>query len=209
MLYLDSIIDSSSKSYWKNTILTDRELNVEFSNIRPSIPKELKNFYYGISNGGLLELEINFEAITNINCIELTPCTKYPMELVAIKYSSTDDINVDLNELIYPDNENLNLRSKTMKNSIIYNFDNIICKRMYLIFNQINYEIKNFIINTKEMLKNEIYNDVYNPSKERDLFENKSLMFKPNYLDRTINKQYLNDLNKFAVNNKSIDFYDL
>lgn len=206
---LDCVIDSSSKSYWKNTVLTDRELNVEFSNIRPSIPKELKNFYYGISNGGLLEIEINFEAITNINCIELTPCTKYPMELVAIKYSSTDDINVDLNELIYPDNENSNLRSKIMKNSIIYNFDNIICKRMYLIFNQINYEIKNFIINTKEMLKNEIYNDVYNPSKERDLFENKSLMFKPNYLDRTINKQYLNDLNKFAVNNKSIDFYDL
>lgn len=205
---LDSVIDTSSKSFWKNTILADSPIKVEFSNEKPTTAKELKNYYYGIKNGALLELELNYESINTINCIQISPCSKYQMELVAIRYSDTDDVNEDLKELVTPDSTDKYLKNKVLDGTIVYNFPDVTCKRIYFIFKQINYERKNFILNTNETIKNEIWLDVIDDTKDTSLYD-KDLIFKPNYLDRKINSNYLNDLNKFAINPKSINFYEL
>ena len=202
---VDSVIDTSFKNYWKETILSDRPINISFSDSNDY----LSNYYYGIKHGAILELELEYESVCCINCIEIHGCTKYPMELVAIKYSDTEDVKSDLKELVFPNNENKELRSKVMDNSVIYNFTDITCKKIYFIFNQINYERKNFIINTSEAIKNDIWLNLDNDNKKIREFKRSDIIFKPNYLNRNIASSYLSDYNKLANNISDINFFEL
>lgn len=205
---INKIIDTSSKNYWKENIYTDSEIKINYSNIKPSDPKLLSNYYYNIKNGYLLELEIIYESVCVVNNIEINPCTKYPMKLIAIRYTDTDDIS-DLKELVYPDNSNEYLKEKIMNNAVNYDFQDITCKRVYLVFNQINYEKRNFIINTTDIIKDKIWLDVIKDTNNNEIYKNIDIVFKPNYLDKKIKTNYFNKLNNFATNSNNLELHNL
>lgn len=202
---LENCIDTSLQSYWSESILANEPIRVEFSNIKPLTPSKLKDFYYGIKQGAMFELEINFEAISIINEIELMPFGKYPMELVAIRYSSTDDIDSDLEELIYPDNTMNGLNGNVkLDKTISFKFEDIKCKRMYIIVNQIHYERNNFILNTTDAIKNDIWHNIVN-EKNISKYVNKDYIFKPNYIDRFVENKSFSYINEELVRNRKLD----
>lgn len=202
---LENCIDTSLQTYWSNSILSNNPLKVEFSNIKPTSPSKLKDFYYGVKHGALFEIEIIFESISVINEIELMPFGKYPLELIAIRYSSTDDIDSDLEELVYPNNELKELDGNVkMDKTTSFKFKEINCKRLYLIVNQIHYEKNNYIINTNELVKEDIWHNIVN-AKNINKYINSENIFKPNYTDRFIENKQFSYINEELIKNRKID----
>lgn len=202
---LENAIDSSLQSYWTESILTNEPIKVVYSDEKPTTPNKLKDFYYGIKQGALLELEIVFESISTINQLEITPFGKYPMELIAVRYCSTDDIDNDLEELIYPGNEEKALDGNVILDKTkTFNFKEINCKRLYIITNQIHYERSNYIINTNEIIKNDIWHNIVN-EKNINKYISNEYIFRPNYLDRFIENKSFAYINEELIKNRKID----
>lgn len=107
---LENVIDGNPNSFWSDTILSDAPLNVSFENSRPQAIYVRDNYFYGIDSGAVCDLELNFESINKINEINLTPFTKYPIDIVAIRYKMTDDEDEALIELVTPDNKDKTLK---------------------------------------------------------------------------------------------------
>ena len=121
-------IDESSNTFWSETVLSDAPIRVSFEEEKP---KELfidDNYFYGIDNGAVCELEINFESLNTVNEISLNAYSKYPFNIVAIRYKTTDDEDEPLVEIVTPDNKDITLRSVITKNKISYRFPDIVCK---------------------------------------------------------------------------------
>jgi hypothetical protein len=193
----NKLIETTNHSFWSNIIISDEPIRISYTNIRPVEAKDIKDFYYGVKRGALCELEITFESITKINEIMLNPYSQFPFELVAIRYKHSDDIDDDMFEVVYPDNELQYLRSHVLDKPAIYRFSSVNCKKLYIVFNQINFTKQNITIDEKEILKNKL------------LFEDKNIqiedkLFIPMYKDKYEN----NNLVKL-IDNKEINLNKL
>lgn len=200
----ECMIDTSMQSYWSESILCDSPLRVKFDAEKPTNNIDLEEFYYGIQHGALCELELNFEAISLINEISLIPYGQYPMEIVAIKYKTSDDMTESIKEIVCPDNLNPDLRNISISGPVSFRFPDTACKKVYVLFNQIHYVKSTFIYNPNEIFKNELWFSATNSNRSKPDLE-QGIIFAPNYFDRAINDNAWTYINNMVVKDKYVD----
>ncbi|MCC0657330.1 virion structural protein [Clostridioides sp. ES-S-0123-01] len=177
---LENAIDGNPTSFWSDTILSDAPLSVSFENNKPKALYVRDNYFYGIDSGAVCDLELNFESINKINEINITPFTKYPIDIVAIRYKMTDDEDEVLIELVTPDNKDKTLKSVFTRDKVTFRFPEIICKRIYILFTQKHYIRETYVYNPTEVNKNLLWFNNENDRKEKV----SKAVFKPVYYDR-------------------------
>ncbi|MGX9755927.1 hypothetical protein ACWYRQ_06605 [Clostridioides difficile] len=188
---LENAIDGNPTSFWSDTILSDAPLSVSFENSKPQDLYVRDNYFYGIDSGAVCDIELNFESINKINEINITPFTKYPIDIVAIRYKMTDDEDEVLVELVTPDNKDETLKSVFTRDKVTFRFPEIICKRIYILFTQKHYIREIYVYNPTEINKNLLW---FNNKNEKSEKVTKAV-FKPVYYDREVNSlwQQMND----------------
>jgi hypothetical protein len=201
---LENIIDTSLHTYWSETIMCDEPMRVKFDDVRPTDPHEVENFYYGVKNGALCELEINFESIAKVNEISFLPYGQYPVEIVAIRYKTSDDTEEPVKEVVYPDNTNPLLKNKVIGRGGTYRFPEINCKVLYIIFNQIHYTKSTFLLSSNELFKNELWFSATGQDDSKPVLDD-GVLFKPMYFDRAIMDSAWKYINNMTVKNKKMD----
>ncbi|MCC0781750.1 virion structural protein [Clostridioides sp. ES-S-0108-01] len=179
---LENAIDGNPTSFWSDTILSDAPLSVSFENSKPQVIYVRDNYFYGIDSGAVCDLELNFESINKINEINLVPFTKYPIDIVAIRYKMTDDEDEALIELVTPDNKDKTLKSVFTRDKVTFRFPDIICKRIYILFTQKHYIRETYVYNPTEISKSLLWFNNKNDRKEKVT----KAVFKPVYYDREL-----------------------
>lgn len=192
---IENCIDQSNSSFWSDTILSDAPLRVDFDENKPDKLYIDDNYYYGIDNGAVCELEINFESVNTVNEIVLNPFTKYPINIIAIRYKQTDDEDEPLVELVTPDNKESALTSKFTKSQVSFKFKEIICKKIYILFTQEHYERKTYVYNPLDVYKNDLWFGSKNDKRPKVL----NAEFKPNYHDRHFSTPMWNNANDKVI----------
>lgn len=213
---LDNAISTSKSSYWAETILCDEEMKIkgmEFEDFE--YIRQYNRSFYDYPKGALCEICIQFEAMTKVNELILNPFGDFPIDIVAIRYSLTDDEDDDCFDVLCPDNEAYPwLTNITLKNEYEFHFPEIKCKRLYILINQLHCIKDTYLISSDQMFKNELWFNATNPDTE-DVKTNNTTVFAPMYLDRASDDPiwlYINnkmnsikdlDINSLLINNKN------
>lgn len=200
---LERLIDTSSQTFWSESLFVEEPITLQFS----SVPDEgLENFYYGIGRGALFELEFHFESVVRINELALNPYIQYPLELVAIRYSSSDELEDSVFEVVSPTQDNPLYQSQMMDGSLSLRFPDINCKHLFLVFNQKHYVKESFLLNSLDLFKNHLWDQLH----KRDYQYNSispQLLFKPVYLDQERRLPEVRYLNELKGLNQPIDLH--
>lgn len=162
-----NILIPNSAEVWMEDIYTDEPIRIS----------EINN-KYEINTGALCEIEINFEAVTVLNEIILKPCSKYPVDLLAIEYVRTDSTKESRKNLYIQKQLKREYDSNFIEAPISYRFPNVLVKKVYITINQLHYERVNIKedINSK-LIERAKYN-LENPQCNYD-----DCLFKPVYKD--------------------------
>lgn len=202
---IDNCIDESESSFWNDTILSDAPLRVSFEDTKPKALYVDDNYYYGIDNGAVCELEINFESVNTVNEITLNPCTKYPIRIVAVRYKTSDDDKEELIEIVTPDNTQEALRGAFTKSQVSYKFPEIVCKKIYILFVQEHYLRKTYIYNPADVYKNDLWFNSKNDKRDKTL----KAEFKPVYLDRALDSAVWKNTNDKLISATNQDLANI
>lgn len=133
---ISKAIDTSMNTYWQESILVDEPIEVN-----------LGLDYYGVDFGATCELEINFDYLSKVNEITLTPFTEYPVEVVSILVYTTDSDEERPFELVSPDAIRKN---KETTDVISYQFQDVAAKRIKILLNQQHYVKQDLLINVDD-----------------------------------------------------------
>lgn len=204
----EHIIDTSMQTYWSDTLFTDEPIQVAFASKRPINPVDLSDHYYGVQHGALFELEFVFESISRINELSLVPYSQFPMDLVAVRYRSSDDPNEPLQEIIVPDHENEQLRGGAMMKPVSFQFAPINCKRLYVICNQIHYVKDSFLVNSLDLFKNDLWFNLNDGKREQSTIQ-PEYRFQPLYDDRKALKPELKLIEEMRSKKSTLDLKNL
>lgn len=178
---LENALNGSDEA-WSETILSDSPIKVSFSETKQKDVFVNDNYFYGIDNGAICELEIKFESINTVNEITLHPFTKYPIDVIAIRYKLTDDEDEPLIEIVTPDNVDETLKSSFTKEKVSFRFPDILCKNIYILINQRHYTRETYIYDPSSVYKNSLW---FNSKNNKDN-KNQMAVFKPRYYNRDI-----------------------
>lgn len=191
---INKAIDTSMETFWSESILVDSPMRVE-----------LTSEYYGIKHGAVCELMVEFDYLTQINEISILPFTEFPMEVVAIQYYESDDVDENPKEIIAPQFKE-GLRSRFVSDSTSFQFNDVYAKRIRVILNQVHFVKTDFFVNDREQKQLELW---YAAKKEVDPEEveiKEGYHFKPLYKNKSeINKLY----NYFSKNVDDVDAENL
>ena len=207
---LENAIDTSLSSYWSETILADAEMKVNGLGYQDVDGiGTLNRSFYDLPRGALCEICLNFESLAKINELVLKPFGNFPIDIVAIRYSLTDDDTEDIYDVVYPNNSLMPWLSTTSINKEhAFHFPQITCKRLYILINQLHCIKNTYLLSCNQMFKNELwFNATYNQNKGIKM--DNSTVFVPMYLDRAQEDnvwQYIND--KISTN-KNIDINNM
>ena len=206
---LDNALDLSGNTFWAESIMADAEFRIRGMGFDDSDGLQKSNrSYYDLNRGAMCELCITFEALAKINEIVLKPYGNFPLDIIAIRYSLTDNDEDDVFDVVYPNNDNELLSSTSIRQEYAFHFYTITCKRLYILINQIHC-IKNvFMMSANEMFKNELwFNATYDGNKE--LNHDNAIVFKPNYIDRADEEPVWRYIQQKMNTNKDIDINSL
>lgn len=207
---LENAIDTSTSSYWSETILSDSEIKIvgeKFSS-NDSI-KEGNRSFYDLPRGALCEICLTFEALAKINEIVLRPFGNFPIDIIAIRYSLSDDEDDDTYDIVCPDNKtNTWLNEKSISQEYAFHFPQITCKKLYILINQLHCIKKTFMVSCNQMFKNELWFNATYDSESDAKMENTSV-FGPLYLDRAADDAVWKYINNKMNTNKMLDINDL
>lgn len=176
---LNSILDMTS-SFWSQTILTDSKFQMNYKRRKTIDVVESDNYFYDIQDGAVCELKIELESIAKINEIVLDPSTKYPLDIVAIRYTSTNEPGEILKEIISPENEDDRCRSTFLKKKHTYRFKDIECKNIFILFTQRHYEHDIHLYDATSVWKN----GLWLKSRNEHVNINKEVTFRARYNHR-------------------------
>ena len=207
---LQNAIDTSMSSYWAETILADAEMKIvgeEFNNSDGL--GQTNRSYYNLPRGAMCEICLTFEALAKVNEIVLRPFGNFPIDIIAIRYSLSDDEDDDTYDVVCPDNQKYSwLSSKSINQEYAFHFPQITCKKLYILINQLHCIKNTYMISSNQMFKNELwFNATYNDT--NDAIMESTTVFAPNYLDRAAEDQVWRYINNKMVTNKNLDINDL
>lgn len=206
---LENAIDTSTSSYWSETILTDAEIKIkglDFANA--SGLYNSNRSYYDLPRGALCEICLTFEALTNVNELILKPYGNYPIDIIAVRYQLSDDDDDTVYDVVYPDNDIELLRSTTIDKEYAFHFKTITCKKLYILINQIHCIKDTYMLSTNQLFKNELwFNATYDANE--DVKMDSTTVFKPLYLDRAQESNIWKYINNKVTTNKILDVNDL
>ena len=211
---ISNAIDTSNNTFWSETILSDEPICVSFND---TIKTEVKNingvdksvnvmrlndgYYYGVNNGALCEIEINFESINVVNEISIDPYSKYPIKVVAVRYKTSDDPNEELVEIASINHIQEELQTGYISSTKTIRFNDIVAKNIYIMIVQEHYEKGTYVYNQNDLYKNEVW---YMPNLNSELYDT-SRIFQSNYDDRSITDIVWYNIDKITSRNKNID----
>jgi hypothetical protein len=207
---LSNAIDTSMSSYWAETILADAEMKVVGENFSDSSGTSNTNrSYYDLPRGALCEICLTFESLAKMNEIVLRPFGDFPIDIIAIRYSLSDDEDDDTYDIVAPENiEHDWLVSKSINQEYAFHFPEIQCKRLYILINQLHCIKNTYMISCNQIFKNELwFNATYDQSE--DAVMDNTTVFAPLYLDRSQEDPVWRYVNNKIVTNKEIDINDL
>ena len=207
---LQNAIDTSMSSYWAETILADAEMKIvgeEFNNSDGL--GQTNRSYYNLPRGAMCEICLTFEALAKVNEIVLRPFGNFPIDIIAIRYSLSDDEDDDTYDVVCPNNQKYSwLSSKSINQEYAFHFPQITCKKLYILINQLHCIKNTYMISSNQMFKNELwFNATYNDT--NDAIMESTTVFAPNYLDRAAEDQVWRYINNKMVTNKNLDINDL
>lgn len=207
---LENAIDTSMSTYWAETILADGEMKVTgqgFDNTQ-ELGKTNRS-YYDLPRGALCEICLTFEALAKVNEIVLKPFGNYPIDVVAIRYSLSDDEDDDVYDIVCPDNTNNDwLSSRSISKEYAFHFPEVICKRLYILINQLHCIKDTYMISSNQMFKNELWFNATYKNTDDAIMEN-TTVFAPLYLDRASDDMIWKYINNKMVTNKKLDINDI
>ena len=207
---LENAIDTSMSSYWAETILADNEIKISgqgFNSIE-EIGRTNRSFY-DLPRGALCEICLTFEALAKVNEVVLKPFGNYPIDIVAIRYSLSDDDDDDTYDVVCPDNDVHSwLNSKSINQEYAFHFPEIICKKLYILINQLHCIKDTYMISSNQMFKNELWFNATYKNTDDAVMEN-TTVFAPLYLDRAAEDMVWKYVNNKMVTNKKIDINDI
>lgn len=206
---LENCIDTSGSTYWAETILSDAEIKVVGLGFENNDGLGQTNrSYYNLTRGALCEICFNFESLAKVNEVILKPFGTYPIDIIAIRYSLTDDEEDDIYDVITPENDNDMLTSKSIDKEYAYRFHEIICKRLYILINQVHFIKDTYLIDANKMFKNTLwFNSTYSETSKAVMDE--TTVFKGCYVDLALESPIWRYINNKMVTNKHIDINDL
>lgn len=205
---VEKAVDTSPLSYWSETVLSDEPIRVRYPKERPADPLGLADYYYGIQHGALCELEVNMESVTKLNELQFLPYGPYPVEIVAIRYKTSDDTEEPLQEIVYPDHVDPLLRSKLTKKAVSYRFPEINCKRLSIVLNQIHFTKDSYLVPSGGVFKNELWYSATGQESEKPILSD-DLLFKPLYTDRAAEDAAWKYINNLTAKNRNLDVKQL
>lgn len=207
---LENAIDTSRSTYWSETILCNSEMKIEGMGFEDfEYLTKYNRSFYDYPKGALCEICIQFEAMTKVNELILTPFGNFPIDVIAIRYSLTDDVDDDCFDVLCPDNEKYPwLQITSLKNEHEFHFPEIKCKRLYILINQLHCIKDTYLISSDQMFKNELWFNATNP-KSSDIQTDNSTVFAPMYLDRASEDPIWLYINNKMITNKQININDL
>ena len=207
---LENAIDTSMSSYWAETILADAEMKIVGEGFSNSDGLTQTNrSYYNLPRGAMCELCLNFESLAKVNEIVLNPFGDFPIDIIAIRYSLSDDEDDDTYDIVAPENIEFDwLISKSIKKEYAFHFPEIQCKRLFILINQLHCIKNTYMISCNQMFKNELwFNATYDQNQDA-IMEN-TTVFAPLYLDRSQEDSVWKYINNKIVTNKELDINDL
>ena len=207
---LENAIDTSMSSYWAETILADAEMKVVGEGFSHADGLGQTNrSYYNLPRGAMCEICLTFEALAKINEIVLRPFGNFPIDIIAIRYSLSDDEDDDVYDVVCPDNKKYEwLNSKSINQEYAFHFPQITCKKIYILINQLHCIKNTYMLSCNQMFKNELwFNATYNNTD--DAIMDNTAVFTPNYLDRAAEDSVWRYINNKMVTNKNIDVNNL
>lgn len=207
---LENAIDTSMSTYWCETILADSEMKVSgsgFTSAEKTSP--VSRSFYDLPRGALCEICLTFESLAKINEITLNPFGEFPIDIVAIRYSLSDDEEDDTYDIIAPENIKAEwLKSKSIRKEYAFHFPEIQCKKLYILINQLHCIKNTYFIPKNQMFKNELwFNATYNNNENK--FSSNDNVFKPLYLDRAEEDPVWRYINNKLISNRNIDINEL
>jgi hypothetical protein len=206
---LENAIDTSKSSYWAETILADAEMKVVGEGYANADGLgQLNRSFYDLPRGAMCEICLTFESLTKINEIVLNPFGNFPIDVIAIRYTLTDDDDEDVYDVVYPDNADDWLSSKSIKQEYAFHFPEITCKKLYILINQLHCIKDTYMVSCNQMFKNELWFNATYDGTEDAVMEN-TTVFAPLYLDRAMEDNVWRYINNKIVTNKNIDINDL
>lgn len=207
---LENAIDTSMSSYWSETILADSEMKVSGEGFEDQEGLgQLNRSFYDLPRGAMCEICIIFESLAKVNEIVLNPFGNFPIDIVAIRYALGDEPDDDIYDVVCPNNKDMEwLGSKTIRQEYAFHFPQIVCKRLYILINQLHCIKNTYMISADQMFKNELwFNATY--SDDQDAKMPSTAVFQPLYLDRSVEDPVWLYINNKMTTSKNIDINDL
>jgi hypothetical protein len=197
-------------TYWAETILADSEMKIVGEGFNDSDGLGQTNrSYYNLPRGAMCELCLTFEALTKVNEVVLRPFGNFPIDVIAIRYSLTDNNDDDTYDIVCPDNiKHEWLDSKTINQEYAFHFPEITCKKLYILINQLHCIKDTYMISCNQMFKNELWFNATYDGIQDAIMEN-TTVFAPLYLDRATEDPVWRYINNKIVTNKNLDINDL
>ena len=207
---LENAIDTSMNSYWSETILADAEMKIIGENFSNANGLEQSNrSYYDLPRGALCEICLTFESLTKVNEIVLKPFGSFPIDIVAIRYSLSDNEDDDTYDIVCPDNPKYDwLDNKSIAQEYAFHFPEVVCKKLYILINQLHCIKDTYMISCNQMFKNELWFNATYDGTENAIMEN-TTVFAPLYLDRLMEDPTWRYVNNKIATNKKIDINNL
>ena len=132
---LDKAIDTSTETYWSESILVDEPFRVNMG-----------NEYYDKRFGATVELIVSFRRATDVNEITLMPFVDFPLEVVSILVYDNDNFENPY-ELVSPTAIHRSIEDKEV---ISYQFQRVVAKKIVLLLNQQHYVKRDMIVNVND-----------------------------------------------------------
>lgn len=207
---INNALDTSKANYWSETILCDSEMKVKGAEYEDfEYMTQYNRSFYDIPRGALCEVCIQFESMTKINELILNPFGNFPIDIVAVRYSYSDSEEAECYDILNPDGSKYDwLKQTTLNKEYEFHFPDIICKRIYILFNQLHCVKNTYLISTDQMFKNELWFNATNPDVSKLQLDN-TTVFAPMYLDRAQEDPIWLYINNKMNTDKNIDVNDL
>lgn len=207
---LENAIDTSMSTYWAETILADAEMKIVGQGFQDADGLGVTNrSFYNLPRGAMCEICLTFEALAKVNEIVLRPFGNFPIDIIAIRYTLSDEEDDDTYDVLCPDNPQYSwLQETSISQEHAFHFPEITCKKLYILINQLHCIKDTYMISSNQMFKNELWFNATYEGTEDAKMEN-TTVFAPNYLDRAVDDPVWRYINNKMVTNKNLDINDM